>query len=116
LTTTQIEAFIDDANLWVTTFLVGACTAMTTALLVAVEKYLAAHFITARDPRLRSAKLADVSETYQRADVVSEYLRTAISLDPCGIVAATFLDQDKRLPVRFRMGAGFDSDLELPTE
>jgi hypothetical protein len=116
LTEAQISAFITDASLWVDTHLEGACTSLTATLLAAIEKYLAAHLATARDARLRQAKLADVSETYQRDDKVSEYLRAAIALDPCGVVSAKFLDQEDRRPVRFRVGEGFDDQLDLPTD
>ena len=116
LTDPQIQAFIDDASLWVDTFLEGACTALTTAILTAIEKYLAAHLITARDARLKSGKFDDVAEAYQRDAVVSEYLRAAISLDPCGIVTEKFLEQEKRRPAKFRVGEGFDDDLDLPTD
>jgi hypothetical protein len=116
LSNAEIEAFIADASLWVDQNLVGACTAVTDDILKAVEKYLAAHMITARDALLRASKLQDVSETYQRDEAVSEYLRIAISLDPCGVVSEKFLDQENKRSVRFRVGEGFDDDLDLPTD
>ena len=116
LATAQVQAFIDDASLWVDTFLEGACTALTATILTTVEKYLAAHMITARDPSLTSAKWDKVSETYQRDGKTSEYLRAAIALDPCGIVSEKFLEQEKKRPVKFRMGEGFDDNLDLPTD
>ena len=116
LTDPQILAFITDASLWIDTFLEGACDDLTDSLLATIEKYLAAALITARDARLKSAKWQDVAETYQRGGEVSEYLRAAIALDPCGIVAEKFLDQEDRKKARFRVGEGFDPNLDLPTD
>lgn len=116
LTEAQLTAFITDASLWVDTHLDGACDSLTTTLLATIEKYLAAHFATSRDPRLKQAKLDDVSETYQRDDKVTEYLQTAIALDPCGVIREMFLEQAKKRPVRFRVGEGFDDDLDIPAD
>ena len=112
----EINAFIADASLWVDGNLVGACTSVTTAILKAVEKYLSAHLITARDALLRASKLQDVTETLQRDEKVSEYLRAAISLDPCGVVSESFLEQEKKRRPRFRVAEGFDDNLDLPSD
>ena len=111
----QIEAFIDDANAWISVHLEGACDQLTAAILIKIEKYLAAYFVTLRDARLLSERLDDVQEKYQRDPKVSEYLRAAIALDPCGIVREEFLDQENKMKIRFRMGEGFDDTLDLPT-
>jgi len=115
-TSPQVLAFINSASLWIDTHLEGACSKLSTALLTEIETYLSAYFVTLRDPRLTSGRLDDVQEAYQRDKTISEYLSTAIALDPCGILEEEFLDQGKRAKVRFRVGAGFDSTLDLPSD
>lgn len=102
----QVQAAIGDASTWVDAHLVGACSRLTDALLVVIEKYLAAHLLTARDPRLKSAKRGDVSETYVGSDENDQYILTAARMDPCGIVRREFLGSRG---VLFRVGAGYDS-------
>lgn len=89
LSTAQIEAFIDDANSWVDEYLTD-CGA-SDARLKKVEIYLACHYVTLRDPRLRSQAVEDARETYQRDTEVTEYLKQAAAEDPCGIVKARLL-------------------------
>ncbi len=110
LTSKQINAFIDDANAWVDQFLASA--GLSTTILEKIEKFLACHFVTLRDPRLRSTKLKDVSETYQRDTVTTEYLKAAAALDPTGTVEDRLISGRHKLT--FRVGAGFDSELDLP--
>lgn len=114
-TSAQVVAFINSASLWIDTHLEGACTSLTTALLTEIETYLSAYFVTLRDPRLTSVRLDDVQEAYQRDKTVSEYLRMAVALDPCGILEEEFINQGQKFKVRFRVGEGFDSTLDLPT-
>lgn len=109
LTSAQLTAFITDASLWVDTHLAGACTALSTSILTAVEKYLAAHYATARDPRLKSVKLDDTQESYQRDATVSEYLKIAAELDPCGVVRDRLIE-GKRSAI-WRVGSGYDSTI-----
>ena len=107
LGTTQVEAFIDDANLWVTDFLSGE--GLSTGRLKRIELYLACHYVTLRDPRLRRQAVEDVAETYQRDTAVTEYLRQAIAEDPTGIVKGRLLDQDETPTVKWRKGV-YDPD------
>lgn len=106
LTDDQINAFIADANVWVTDFLGGE--GLSTARLTLIEKYLACHYVTRRDPRLRSAEVERVRETYVRDTQVDPYLQAAIAEDPTGIVRAKFLNQEEAANVSFRHG-GFAS-------
>lgn len=103
LTTPQIEAFIDDASA-VVDDIAAADTTITTAKLTLIEKYLACHFVTLRDPRIRSGEFGDTSETYQRDTKVTEYLKAAMGLDPTGIIRGQFMDAK---PFKFRAGAGY---------
>lgn len=103
----QVSAFIDDANLWVTDFLGGE--GLSSGRLEKIEKYLACHYITLRDPRLRQAALDDVRETYQRDTQVTEYLRQAVAEDPTGIVKSTLLDQEESARLRWKVGV-YDPD------
>lgn len=104
LTGPQVDAFIDDANLWVTDFLAGQ-DGITDARLEQVEKYLAAHFITVRDPRMTEKDADDVRERYQRGKGhVTEYLRLAAAADPTGTVRGRLVNQEGAPVVRFRAG------------
>lgn len=111
LTDAQVSAFIDDASV-VVDDIASADATITSAKLTLIEKYLAAHFVTLRDPRLTKAALADVQESYQRDAEMTEYLKAAIALDPTGIIEDAFTDR----PVfGFRVSAGYDDDLtKLP--
>lgn len=104
LASAQITAFIDDASA-VVDDIASADTTITSAKLTLIEKYLACHFVTLRDPRLRSSKVGDTTDTFQRDTQVTEYLQAAMALDPTGTVRATF-DADKA-PFRFRAGTGY---------
>lgn len=113
LTTAQVEQFIDDASLTVTTLLGGA--GLGSSLLEQIERYLAADLICARDARLTSARMGDVQEGYQRDKQVSEYLRKAVGMDPTGTL------EDRLMPtgrpkVSFRTAEGYDDQLDLPGE
>jgi len=106
LTTDQIEAFIDDASLWVDRHLVGE--GLTSDELTTIEKYLTCHFITLRDPRLKSAQLDDVAEVYQRDLYVTEYLKAAAALDSTGKVREHFMAPKNTRRLTFKAGTGFD--------
>lgn len=110
LETEQIQAFLDDASRWVTVHL-SADTTFAATDLALIEKYLAAHFLTARDPRLTQGKWDDVSESFQRHKEVSEYLRIAIGFDPTGKVEGAFGPPSSKSRVRFRFGDGYIDDV-----
>jgi hypothetical protein len=101
----QVEAFIEDANVWVTARLAGE--GLSEAVLTAIEKYLACHFVTLRDPRHKEAKFGDTSEKFQRDDKVTEYLKAAIALDPTGIIDEAFDPSDDSFPFRAAVGTGY---------
>lgn len=107
LSTTQLQAFIEDANVWVTDFLGGE--GLSTGRLKRIELYLACHYVTLRDPRLRRQAVEDVDETYQRDTQVTEYLRQAIAEDPTGIVKGKLLEQEETATVKWRKGV-YDPD------
>lgn len=106
----QLQAFIDGANAFVDEHLTNK--GVGSSLLTEIEKYLAAHFASARDPQTRSESLGDASVTYQRSGDVTEYLRIAAGLDPTGAVEGQLMDGDPEFV--FRAGAGYDGDLNLP--
>lgn len=113
LTTDQINAFIDDASAWVDLHLAGKCAGLGTTELTIIEKYLAAHLISAREPLIRSKRRGDVWDEYQRDGKKSEYLKAAMAYDACGIIDEAFSESDgKRF--QFRVGKGFDTTLDLP--
>lgn len=97
-----VDAFIDDASAWVDDYLTDC--GMSAARLKKIEMYLAAHYITLRDPRLRQQAVEDARETYQRDTQVTEYLRQAIAEDECGIIKDRLLDQESTPNVHFQAG------------
>lgn len=102
LTQVKVQALIDDANAWVTDFLTGE--GVSSSRLTKIELYLACHYVTLQDPRLRQQQVDDVRETYQRDTQVTEYLRQAIAEDPTGIIKAKLLNQEESAVVNFRVG------------
>lgn len=109
LTASEIGPFLTAAQRFVTDRLEDEDIADAT--LTEIEKYLAAHIVTARDPRLTEAQRGDVRDRYQRDAETSEYLKIAIMLDTTGALEDEFGETRK---VAFRMGAGYDDDLDLP--
>lgn len=104
LSTAQIDAFIADASAIVDD-ISSADSTIGTAKLTLIEKYLAAHFVTLRDPRLKGQKVGDTTDTLQRDPEVSEYLKAAIALDPTGTIRDAF--DDEKVQFRFRVGTGY---------
>lgn len=106
---TQIEAFISDANVWVTEELGNA--GLTTGRLEIIERYLACALVRIRDLGLKSSAIENVSEAYQVDPQVTDYLIRAASFDPTGKIRQNFLvtaaDAAKVKPVLFQAGSGF---------
>jgi len=100
----QVEAFIDDASAFVDDIAAKDAT-ITSAKLTLIEKYLACHLVTLRDPRLKTEKYGDTSETYQRDGEVTEYLKAAMALDPTHTIRDAF--NDEGTPFRFLAGTGY---------
>lgn len=94
---TQVNAFIDTANLLVDMKL-GA-SALDETLLTQIEKYLAAHLICLRDPRMQtkgtSTQMGNLNTSYQgRTDMrleATQYGQTVQMLDPTGLFAGAGL-------------------------
>lgn len=105
LTDTQVNAFISTANVMVTEYLSGGD--LSAALLTEIETYLAAHFITLRDRRVKNESADGVSFTYE-GDIgqgldASTYGQMAQSLDSTGALAA--LGDDDRIQWFARVGS-----------
>lgn len=64
LTEVQVAPFITAANLTVTDIL-GASTVLSADQKKEIERWLAAHFVAVRDPRISAEKTADAGATYQ---------------------------------------------------
>ena len=105
----HITACILTADTWIDAQLVPNCAAASAGLLREISKWLAAHLVTSRDPRLKSSTLGDVSETYQVDPDNSDYIRTASALDPCGIVRATFM-AGSQPTFQARVGQGYRAE------
>lgn len=52
-----------------------------------MEKYLAAHFASAQDPRVESYRVADARRKYQRTEDSTDYWQIVVALDPTGMIA-----------------------------
>lgn len=93
----QVTQFIADASVWVDENLTGE--GLSDAVLEQIERYLAAHFITMRDPRLTGTDRGEVSDKLQRDSKVSEYLKAAAGLDPTGRISQAFVNGRRRKAV-----------------
>lgn len=60
---TDIDVFIETANLFVTNWL--GSSSLSDATLKEIEKYISAHILSLRDPRTKSVGVDVLSESYQ---------------------------------------------------
>ena len=101
-----VEPFIRTANLLVTEHLVSATPAINDDLLVEIETYLAAHFITLWDPRVKQEAAGGTSFTYEGMTgeglSASKYGQMVKILDPSGKLAT--LDKPSRIAFIARVG------------
>lgn len=100
-----LEPFVTIANELVTeccTGDAGPTTAYTAARLELIERWLAAHFYTNRDPRTVTERAGSVSEQYQSCVSLgfdtSHYGQTAMRLDTNGGLAKLNSDSKKGKP------------------
>lgn len=104
LTSVQVLAAINDADLWVVEELTD--NALSPARMELIERYLACALIRCtRDVDLVSANFGDVREQYQRDSKVTEYLNLAASFDPSGSVRKVFIT--KTTSATFKVGRRF---------
>jgi len=85
----DITPFITAANALVNEKFAGS--GVSAALLKEIERWLSAHYIAIRDPRLRNEKIGDASVTYQGKEGMyldaTQYGQQAKTLDPTGTLA-----------------------------
>lgn len=62
ITDNEIQAFIATANSLVDSVLPNQ--GISEELLIEIEKWLSAHFVSIKDPRLRQLRIGEVTETY----------------------------------------------------
>lgn len=105
LTSPQVDAFIDDANVWVTAYL-GA-EGLAEAILERIERYLACALIRTRELGIKSGSFEGVQESYQVDPEVTDYLKRAAGFDPTGNVREHFLAPANRTQFEFRTGTGY---------
>lgn len=105
LTTAQIEQFIADASAWVDANLQGE-TGVTSTIAELVERYLAAHLITLRDPLQTERRRDTVTDTF---GLRTSYLEFAAKIDPTGKVEEQFGKDRPGFGVY--VGPGYDDDL-----
>jgi len=86
---TDIDVFINTANLMVTGYLTGK--GLSDATMKEIEKYISAHILSLRDPRTKSVGVDVLSESYQGQWGLglngTSYGQTAILLDTSGTLA-----------------------------
>ncbi len=101
----DLTPFILPANELVTEFCGEA--GYTDGRLELIERYLAAHFYTLRDPRTTDEKAGDIAATYQsKVDLflsTSHYGQHAMLLDTAGGLAE--LNKQQALPARIKRTA-----------
>ncbi len=105
LSSTEVLPFLETASAWVDAHL----STLSADLQAQVEKWLAAHLVIAKDPRLTRVKAGpvDVSFLSDKSDgAPDEYLKVAIALDSTGIVGKTFTISDVP-PAQMFVGKGF---------
>lgn len=71
LSVEEVAPFLTAANRLVDARLVGE---YSDNILTEIEKHLTAHFISSRDPRIKSEKIGDADVTYHVTSVVGEGL------------------------------------------
>lgn len=83
---TDIDVFINTANMMVTAYLGGV--GLSDATLKEIERYLSAHVLSVRDPRVKATKVDVLSETYTGQFGMglnaTQYGQMAILLDTSG--------------------------------
>lgn len=104
LTDPQVQQFIDDASLWVDNNIAAA--GWDTGTAEAIERYLAAHWLTLRDRRKTTTRRGDLEDRYES----TRYLEAAIALDTTGTVSEAFAATEDPPAFSFRSSAGYDSD------
>ena len=88
LSADALTPFISAANAWMDG--VGmAQKGLSEPLLKEIERWLAAHFACARDPRLASEKIGDATDKYLNPGGGSPYLDYAMKLDASGTLAGS---------------------------
>lgn len=80
----DIQPFIDTANAQVNEYLTNQ--GLSSTILTEIEKYLSAHYVTLRDPRVNSEDIGDASFDYDR----NAYKEQALSLDSTGKLKQAF--------------------------
>lgn len=89
LTEEQVSPFITAANLTITDIL--GTSGLSSDQLKEIERWLSAHFVAVRDPRISAEKTADASATYQGKTAMgldsTFYGQQAKMLDTTGVLA-----------------------------
>jgi len=116
LTTAQVNAFIADANLFVTEEVAAEDASISAGRLELIERYLACALIRLRDLGLANVSWSKVSETYQVDPVVTDYLKRAAAFDPTGKIKSTFMPTDVGFVAKFRVGETFREDADDPLD
>jgi len=87
LSTTSLDRWIAIAN-ETTDDVAGVDPSLSATRLEQIELMLAAHYASSQDPRLKSASAETKSADYRKnEDYSTDYMATAVSLDPTGVVA-----------------------------
>jgi hypothetical protein len=106
LTDVQVEAFISDANLWVTEEL-AVLGLLSADRLELIERYLACALIRLRDLGLKTAKFDDIAEQYQVDPEVTDYMLRAVAFDSTGTLRKFFLAPKEARVIAWRTATPF---------
>lgn len=88
LSTDSLDEWIAIAN-EITDDVAGVDPSLSSTRLEKIELMLACHFASNQDPRLSSASAETKSAEYRKnEDYSTDYMATAVSLDPTGVVAS----------------------------
>jgi len=88
LSSASLTEWIEIAN-EITNDIAGVDSSLSDTRLEKIELMLSAHYASTQDPRLESASRETASASYQRnKQYATDYMASAVSLDPTGVVAA----------------------------
>lgn len=100
---TDVTAFITPANLIVTEKL--ANSGLSDDHLKEIEKWLSAHFVAIRDPRLQSQSIGSISEAYQVGTGVdldsTSYGQQVKLLDTTGLISSLGKQKARLYTIKF---------------
>ena len=87
LSNNALRAYLNAAHEVVQDAADSTSDSIASSKLEKMEKFLAAHFASAQDPRIETERVADARFDYQRTDDSTDYWQIVVALDPTGMIA-----------------------------